>query len=137
MELTINEIISNMRDELERTSSLLDWLSNEYPQIYKKIQDSELGDELKQDIENDLERTNDIDLDGDFNVVETTTYECIAYINEGSCGGVFYDFDSAEDYAIDNKEKLEEGEYLVIYEIKYQGDKEVSCRIIKTYEWGC
>lgn len=89
MGLTINEIISNMRDELERTSSLLDWLSNEYPHIYKEIQDSELGDELKQDIENDLERINDISI---------YEYAVEVYSNEGFRYqiDVFNDYEAAE-----------------------------------------
>ena len=139
MELTINEfILSNMEDELERASSLLDWLSNEYPQIYQEIQDGELGDELKQDIEGDLERIRDIYLGDDFKVVETTTYEYTVQVYNGEEFryqiDVFNDLDSAEDYANNHEEDLEEGEFIVISEIEYEDGEELSCRIIESYE---
>lgn len=58
--MQIRDLINNMKDELNRAESVLSWLYTEHPEVYKEIQNSELGDVLTQDIRNELERTEDI-----------------------------------------------------------------------------
>lgn len=58
--LKIIELVRNMRDELNRADSVMTWLYEKHPEVYSEIQNSELGDELSQDIRDDLERTDDI-----------------------------------------------------------------------------
>lgn len=58
--MQIRDLINNMKDELYRAESVLSWLYTDHPEVYKEIQNSELGDVLTQDIRNELERTEDI-----------------------------------------------------------------------------
>lgn len=58
--MKIKQLIENMRDELNRAESLLSWLYTQHPEVYKEVQDSELGDTLTQDIRDDLNRTEDL-----------------------------------------------------------------------------
>lgn len=57
---SIKSIVGNMTDELNRADDLLSWLYTEHPEVYKEIQDGELGDILTQDIRNELDRVDDL-----------------------------------------------------------------------------
>lgn len=58
--MEIKTLVRNMRDELERAESALNWLHTKHPEIYSEIQNGELGDVLTQDIRDELDRTEDL-----------------------------------------------------------------------------
>lgn len=58
--MKIKSLVQNMRDELNRAESVLNWLYTDHPEIYSEIQNSELGDILTQDIRDELDRTDDL-----------------------------------------------------------------------------
>lgn len=58
--MQIKTIVRNMIDELNRADDLLSWLYTEHPEVYREIQNGDLGDILTQDIRNELELVDDL-----------------------------------------------------------------------------